>query len=403
MKPSILIINRVYPPERGATGRMAQDLAHALERCGWQAHVVTTAQKMGQERNGQVSVTRVKSAKKPKTAAGCLINLFRIYRAGLKASKPDIVLSMSDPPMLAVFGGMIARKHKVPHIHWAQDVYPDLLQPLGINIPDFVARSLHTRVIKELNHSAKVVTIGRCMERYLKKTGVLVNKMTTIPNWADFEVISPSAQTTSREMIVPTGVAKKPEEMFRDTSPKFRVLYAGNIGRAHSVRAIIDAAELLAERTEIEFVFVGDHHEHSSLARERAKRGLDNIKFLPYQPIEKLRHVMESGDVHLVTMRQATKGLLVPCKFYSALTVGRPTIYIGPKRTEIAEVIKEYKAGILVPNRDAKALADAIYHYRMEGDAWFQAQEGALLAAQAYHPTISLHKWVELIEKVRVS
>lgn len=403
MKPSVLIINRIYPPERGATGRMAQDLAHALERCGWRVTILTTGQKIAQERNGQISVIRVKSSKNPKTAAGCLVNLFRLYRAGLKISKSDVVISMSDPPMLAVFGGIIARKHKVPHIHWAQDVYPDLLQPLGINIPNFVARSLHTRAVQEMNRAAKVVTVGRCMERYLKKTGVLVNKMTTITNWADFEVISPSAQTTSQEMIVPTGVAKKPEEMFRDTSPKFRVLYAGNIGRAHSVREIIDAAELLSERTEIEFVFVGDHHEHSRLAHERAKRGLDNIKFLPYQPIEKLRQVMESGDVHLVTMRQQTKGLLVPCKFYSALTVGRPTIFIGPKKSEIADVIKEYNAGMVVSNRDAKALADAIYHYRMEGETWFKAQEGALQAAQTYHPTVSLHKWVELIEKVRVS
>ena len=34
-KPSILLINRVYPPERGATGRMMQDLSRVLHENGW--------------------------------------------------------------------------------------------------------------------------------------------------------------------------------------------------------------------------------------------------------------------------------------------------------------------------------------------------------------------------------
>ncbi|HPD83656.1 MAG TPA: glycosyltransferase family 4 protein [Alphaproteobacteria bacterium] len=404
MKPTILMINRIYPPERGATGRMMQDLAQALERAGWRVSILTTAQKQETRKNGGVTIHQVRSAKNPKTVVGCLVNLWRLYRAAQKISAHDVVLSMSDPQMLVIFSGIIAKKHKAHHIHWAQDIYPDLFKPLGVKLPEFILRALHKRVVHDMNKCSKVVTIGRCMAGHLKKTGVLVNKINLIPNWADFEIISPSAQNTNINQIsLPTGVAKRPEEMFRDTSPKFRVLYAGNLGRAHSAVTIVDAAELLAERTEIEFVFVGDHHEHSKIARERTRRGLENIKFMPYQPIEQLRMIMESGDVHLVTMRQSTKGMLVPCKFYSALTVGRPTIYIGPDETEISQVITEYGAGICVPNRDAKALADAIYAYRMDGEMWFQAQEGALRAAQTYHPTQSLHKWVELVNQFRVS
>ena len=238
----------------------------------------------------------------------------------------------------------------------------------------------------------------------LSHTGLNLNKITMIANWADFEVITPSASGNHTLLpIDPTGIAKKPEEMFRDDSPKFRVLYAGNIGRAHPMKSVIEAATLLRENAEIEFMFVGDQHAHGVLARERARRELENIKFIPYQPIEKLRDIMESGDIHLVTMRNRAKGLLVPCKFYSGLTVGRPTVFIGPDKSEISQVIEEYNAGVVVPVGDGKALADAIYHYRMDGEAWFQAQEGALRAAQAYHPNQSLHKWLELLEQVRLS
>ncbi|MCI5059758.1 MAG: glycosyltransferase WbuB, partial [Alphaproteobacteria bacterium] len=112
---------------------------------------------------------------------------------------------------------------------------------------------------------------------------------------------------------------------------------------------------------------------------------------------------MESGDIHLVSMRKSALGLLVPCKFYSGLTVGRPTIFLGPQKSELGRVIRDYHAGAVVPLHDAKKLADMIYHFRSNSDAWFKAQDGALRAAQAYHPNLSLHKWVDTLEKIRVS
>lgn len=403
-KPTILLINRLYPPERGATGRMMQDLAQALEKSGWHVSVLAMAPQSSSFTKGYISTDIIKEAKKPKTALGCLTNLWRLYRAGKKLEAHDVVLTMTDPPLLAVVGAKIAKSKKSRHIHWAQDLYPDLFEPLGIKLPAWFYRILRKQNIKALNQADQVVVIGRCMGQYLKTHGVLVNKISYIPNWTDFEVISPTARTHVLSLkTLPQGVAKRPEEMFRDDSPKFRVLYAGNVGRAHTMRAVLDAAELLSENTEIEFVFVGDHDSHSMLARERSKRGLQNIKFIPYQPLEKLRDVMESGDLHLVTMRRSVKGMIVPCKFYSGLTVGRPTLYVGPEGTEIAQVIAEYGAGVCFNPQDAKGLADAIYAYRMDGEKWFQTQEGALRAAQNYHPNFSLKKWIELLNNLRVS
>ncbi|MEZ5902800.1 MAG: hypothetical protein R3D88_05775, partial [Alphaproteobacteria bacterium] len=112
MKPTILMINRIYPPERGATGRMMQDLAQALERAGWRVSILTTAQKQETRKNGGVTIHQVRSAKNPKTVVGCLVNLWRLYRAAQKISAHDVVLSMSDPQMLVIFSGIIAKKHK---------------------------------------------------------------------------------------------------------------------------------------------------------------------------------------------------------------------------------------------------------------------------------------------------
>ena len=93
----------------------------------------------------------------------------------------------------------------------------------------------------------------------------------------------------------------------------------------------------------------------------------------------------------------------MPCKFYSGLTVGRPTIFAGPKNSEISDVITNYKCGSIVSPTDGTALAEAIYNYRTNGDEWFEAQQGALQAAQAYHPSQSLNHWVNLLEEIQQS
>lgn len=389
---------------RGATGRLVQDLAYALGQSGWQVTVLTTGDKAGSEVKKNVTIRRLKGARHYKNIFGYGLTWLRLLFTALKMKRHDIVVTLTDPPMQIVIGRIITRLKGMMHVHWCQDLYPDLFEVLRVRLPGFLSSFLFSLSRRSLNKCNKIIVVGRCMAKKLADTGVDSQKITMIANWADFEVITSSNLSNKDNSIVEvTGTAKRPEEMFRDDSPKFRILYAGNIGRAHPMRSVIEAAEILKEHAEIEFVFVGDKHVHSIFARERGKRGLENIKFMPYQPIERLRDVMESGDIHLVTMRRQAKGMLVPCKFYSGLTVGRPTIFIGPEESEIADVIHDYNAGIVVPAADAKALADAIYQYRSDGEFWFQAQEGALRAAQAYHPNQSLHKWLEVLEEVRVS
>ena len=403
-KPSILMINRVYPPTRGATGRMMQDLGRALTENGWRVTVVSCAQQKSEKVPKSINHQLVRSRFKAKGAFSYGWILFLLLLKGLRQPKHDVVLTMTDPPSLVSVGRIIAGFKRSKHVHWCQDLYPDLFPALNISMPKFILRRIEKSMARSYKKLAHMVVIGACMGERMVQKDVLAEKITFIPNWADFEVISPSTGGMYSQLPEKiSAMAKKPEEMFRDESPKFRVLYAGTIGRAHPIKLIVEAAEQLAEHKEIEFVFVGDKFAHSRLAEERVKRGLENIRFMPFQPIEKLRSVMEGGDIHLVTMREEAAGLLVPCKFYSGLTVGRPTIFAGPKNSEISDVITNYKCGSIVAPTDGTALAEAIYNYRTNGDEWFEAQQGALQAAQAYHPSQSLNHWVNLLEEIQQS
>lgn len=406
-KPSVLLVNRVYPPVMGATGRVLRDLALEMARAGWSVTVLTTGEKSFIEKDGTINVHRVKAPMNPRGFFAYGFVLFKLFWALSRQPRHDLILTMTDPPFLVTLGRRYAKKLRCAHIHWCQDLYPDLFVPIGVKLPQFVLKWLSKISRRSMNQSGKVIAIGRCMARYLAHTGVETNKISIVTNWPDLELVDQVTHGASNVKIQNNIPAAKPaHQLFRDDSPRFRVLYAGNIGKAHPLNTILEAAEHLSIHPEIEFLFVGQGPAHDRLATERAKRGLQNIKLLPFQPASYLKDMMESGDIHLVSAKEDTAGLLVPCKFYSAMAAARPIIYVGPSETEIGKMIRDYGCGAIVPQGDGKTLAQAILYFRNDPQAWFGAQNGAIAAASDCRPVksiLSIMKEAELAIQTRAA
>lgn len=400
-RPSIIFVNRVYPPLRGATGRLLRDMARAFAREGWQVTVLTTGTQACHERDGAVRVIRVKASEKPGIFGYGIIWL-KILIKLLRMPRPSLLVTMSDPPMLVCAGALYCRLKKTRHINWCHDLYPDVLPALGYKIPAPVMVLLTMISRRAMATADKVIVIGRCMARYLSVDGLDPKTITVIPNWPERELCNlaqkapRSSKVKARGNVVPfPEEARAPDELLK-TGPRFRVLYAGNIGRAHPIKTILDAAELLnAEHDDIELVFIGDGHRFDDLARERSRRRLDNIRLLPYQPVNRLREVMQGGDVHLVSFSEEAAGMVVPSKIYAALAVERPCILVGPAQSEAAKVLEDFNAGNVVPQGNARALADVIAAYREDENKWFAAHEGAKNAGAVFVPKESISAWME--------
>jgi glycosyltransferase involved in cell wall biosynthesis len=249
---------------------------------------------------------------------------------------------------------------------------------------------------KALRKADKIIVTGRCMGQAIKHKDVKNEKIAFVPHWTNLHGMHLNKLPHTHD----NGGGQDHSLVRKDESLKFRVVYAGNLGRAHPVGIVIRAAEILKSHPEIEFVFIGDDHSHSRLAQERDKRELNNIRFVPFQPAGHFQKILEAGDVHLVTLRPHMKGLLVPSKFYTALAVARPVIYVGPAESEIAMVIKDYRCGDVVEDLSAEKLVKAILKYRHDGQAWFEAQEGALKAGQDFYPNNALERWREILDNV---
>jgi colanic acid biosynthesis glycosyl transferase WcaI len=391
-------MNRVYPPTRGATGRVLQDLARSFAQEGWHVTVVTSGPEAKQERDGPIRVVRVKGAEKPSNVMVYMWIWLKMMIAAMRLKPRHLLVTMSDPPLLIVAGQIIAHFKKSRHINWCHDLYPDVMPSLGFRLPDFLMRIFKILSRRAMERCDKVIVSGRCMARHLSMDGVSAKQIAMIPNWPDMELVEPVEDNIpiSHQFHMKSIRGARPYDEQIKEGQRFRVLYAGNIGRAHPIDTILDAAEILEkEGSDVEFVFVGDGPRFENLAKQRVDRGLGNIRLLPYQPASGLRELMESGDLHLISMHENAAGFIVPSKLYASLAVARPCILVGPEQSEVAKVITDFEAGVIVPQGDAVQLAAAITTFRLSGEAWFSAHNGAAQAGDVFRPQFSIDAWME--------
>ncbi len=396
-KPSIVFINRVLYPEKGETGRVLRDLSRAFAQDGWDVSILSLHSDNNSKPTSKHLTIKSAKARFGKSLIGYLWAWARLLIMGLRHPRADIVVTMTDPPLLVVVGRLICLIKGSRHVHWCQDLYPDLFPVLGFpKILKPLTNWLSSRALKKCD---KVVVIGRCMARKIADKGVSTSIISVIPNW--YNPMQKGTESKKRKKAVtPTKTKivppKDQKDVIIDETQKFRVLYAGSIGRAHPVDTIMQAAQTLqTDETDIEFTFISDKVGHNKIMAEKNERGLKNIRLIPYQPESSLKTMMESGDIHIISLDEKAQGLVVPSKFYSAIAAGRPSIFIGPKNCEIAKLMRDFECGTFIEQGDTKTLIETITAYRHDEKFWFKHQEGAIEAAKRFVPQQSWQVWLQ--------
>jgi glycosyltransferase involved in cell wall biosynthesis len=355
---NILLLNQFFPPDLAPTGQMAADLAEDFAAAGHSVTVVTSQGDYlgGEKRDARstwhgVDVHRVAATSLGKrTLAHRALDYGSFYASASwmlrRLAPPDILVAMTTPPLIAV-AALSARHKGTKLVYWVQDLYPDIAVAFGA----IGESALHTRAMAAVSRrvmraSAQVVVLGEAMKEKAVDTGAPRDRVSVIPNWADGEVVRPIPHESNplREHLA--------------QGARFLVLYSGNIGRAHDMSTMVGAARKLADRTDIAFVFQGEGNKRAEL--ELGTRGLPNVRFAPYQPRERLAQSLSAADVHLITLSPNVLGLLEPSKLYGIMAAGRPALYVGPDRSEVARTIAAERTGACLANGDVDGLVAAI-------------------------------------------
>ena len=365
----IFFVNRYFPPDHSATSQLVGDLATHLVSCGHSVAAVTSQQLYDQPQAllpsrdvlGGVEIHRVPTTKFGRSnLPGRAVDYLSFYASARRllldlAQRDDIIIAMTDPPLISIVARQVAHRRGARLINWLQDVYPEIAVELGVPflkgpLPALIA-SLRDRSLKA---AAANVVVGQRMAGKLSGRGVSASSIRVIANWVEDETLRP---------LVPTANFLR---RAWDLENKFVVGYSGNLGRSHDYGTVLGAAEQLRDNSDVVFVCIGGGHLMPRLSEEVKRRDLPNFRFFGYQPQAILRQSLNLPDLHWISLNPQLEGLIVPSKFYGIAAVGRPVIAVCARDGEISRLVQQYQCGLVIAPGDADGLAKAIVRLSLD-------------------------------------
>ena len=386
--PRVIFVNRVYWPSEAATAQLLTDLATGLVARGWPVHVIAAGAEPG-EHHGVV-VHRTGAMDRHGGLLSRTLNYRRFQRAACRqlealAQPGDVVVAMTDPPLLGAAVARVAQHRGARIVHWIQDIYPEIVTVHLGALATLPLLPLRARRDAAWRAADRCVTLGEDMARTVAARGVPAVQVTLVPNWAPRELETG-----------PAAAALAARRTHWGLTGKFLVAYSGNLGRVHEFATVLDAAERLRSHPEIVFVFIGTGARFEQV---RA-RGLDNVRLLPPEPREHLAAALAAADAQLVTLQPGFAGLVYPSKLAGVLAAARPVLFVGPADGEIPRLLAREQCGAAFAPGEGARLADIVVQW--QADPVCRAQLGGhARAAYENHFTFgsALARWEEILRQ----
>jgi colanic acid biosynthesis glycosyl transferase WcaI len=360
-RPRLLFLNRSYWPDAEATGQLLTELCEDLAGAFDVAVIAgqpnqnpggAPYRRIGTELRRGVRIHRVIHTRLPKRwLLGRVVNLVTYLGAAflvaLRQPRPSIVVVETDPPLLALLGKFLKHWHRCRLLVYLQDIYPDVAVALGRLPPGGVSHWLRAVLFGAYRGADRVVVLSRDMRTLLANARVPADRIACIPNWADTRRLIPI----------------KRENDFRarhGLNDAFVVMYSGNIGLSQRLELLIDAAAELAERRDIVFLLIGAGASKPALQERVVRRGLRNVRLFDYQPPGRLATSLSAADLHVVPLDARLVHCLMPSKLYAVLACGTAVLAIAPPSSELGQIVRNQRAGLVVAPGDVAAIRDAI-------------------------------------------
>ena len=340
----ILLLNGHYWPDlSAATAQMLTGLGEELARQGHEVRVICGRRKYDEpavlfpksEEHHGVQITRIWNSAlgkgaKWKRAVDFATWLGAAELALLREPKPDVLVTLTTPPLLSVLGARYAKRVGARLVPWMMDLNPDEAVAAGwLRQGSLMERFLRKALEKSFQQSAAIIALDRFMADRIAAKGVDRKKIHVVAPWAHDKEVKPDPEG-SKEFRRQHGL-----------EGSFVVMYSGNHAPIHPLGCVVDAAIKLKDEDEVKFVFVGGGTGWEQIKKQREAKGLKNVICLPYQPLNKVGASLGAADLHVVAMGEKFVGLVHPCKVYNLLSLGLPWVGLGPRDCHLTDLLKE--------------------------------------------------------------
>lgn len=352
----IVIVADWLPPDFGAVGQYMQMRARALAERGHDVTLVGLSSRAGsetREKRGKGTLTEIRLAARP-VPRGSLIgrmawtiatDLRLLFGAFGRLRAADGILFTGSPPFLIHLLAPLKFLWRGRLVYRITDFHPECL---------IAARERPSRALALLlaltNFWRRRIDVfevlGEDQRRRLGATGVRADRIALV---RDGSPVSFDAGVTAEAL---------PAEL----EGHCVLLYSGNYGIAHEVETVARGYE---------------HHHREGTGRVRlwlsaTGAGAEEIaaRFerlkLPFHrsapvPLDRLPHLLRAPDAHLITLRDAFVGYVMPSKVYACVDSGRPVLFVGSADSDVDLLARAAPAGYWrVPCGNFDGFADAL-------------------------------------------
>jgi len=357
------------------------------------------------KKEGNIPFVFIKTTKSVGNGIGRIINMLLFYKnlfpstkEYLKAfGKPDVILASSVHPLTLVAGIKTAKKLGVPCICEIRDLWPEAIFAYNKAIENsFIGKILvfgEHWIYKKAN--ALIFTKEGDTD-YIKEKkwdtnqggDIDLSKAYYINNGIDIDAYNKSINANVLRDV----------DLEKDV---FNVVYVGTIRPVNNVGIILDAASLLKEYRDIQFLIYGDGNQREMLAKRVEDEGLSNVKIKGFLSKKFIPFILSKSSVNVLSYSQTqynwSRGNSSN-KLFEYMASGKPiisTVKMG------YSIIGRYKCGLELDNCTPNELAQAILKIKeMPSEEYEALGINAKKGAEDFDFKILTQKLIDVINSV---
>ncbi len=261
-----------------------------------------------------------------------ITSFFKSFTVG----KIDVVITTSPPPLISIFGYLIAKIKGAKLIYDIRDIWPDV----AVEMDSFSEKSIYYRVFKNIanfmyrkSDIITTVTSGK-VEKLTRYTNE--NKVKYIPNGLDDNF---TKFNINNELI----------EKYNLKSI-FTVVYIGNVGLAQNVEALVDIAIQYKENNNIQFLIFGEGASKDKINKKIQELNLKNIKVEGKIDYCNVYTILKYSKISFISLKNNKMTDSVPTKIYDALACGCPILLLA--KGDSCKILDEVGLGEHVESKE---------------------------------------------------
>lgn len=324
-------------------------------------------------------------------------NLFKVTKDFInKDDRPDLIIASSPHPLAMVAGIRIAKKLGVPCVIEVRDFWPEVFFMGGrLNENSIIGKLLIMGEHWIYKNSDALIFLKEGDYTYI-----------TDKKW---DVSQGGAIDLNRCYYINNGVniddfnKQVKNEILEDndlTNGKFNVVYAGAIRPVNNVGNILDAAKLLKEEKNIQFLIYGDGNQLESLRNRLINEDITNVKMKGYVDKKYMPYVLSKSSINILNYSQSkynwSRGNSSN-KLFEYMASGKPiisTVKMG------YSPIEKYDCGVSLEEDTPEALAEAVLRiYNMSPDRFNEIGENAKNGAKDFDYIELTNKLIAVMER----